>query len=190
MKRLLSSGFPASSSLLTTTRQSFATSRYLHQKSRDAQTFTYRDETAKQVAITIKTKCGRVFESIVFRQAVEASQDELWLEAIRRGMQQDSEYMTAIKEKGGVAPDIKELLAGEGMDDAAFFEYLRIRLVDDYHFSLCLCALQNSFTEIRKHRDQQQSKRLASSPTGDREDPMTLFKKAQEHGGSRRPPMF
>nr|CCC94676.1 conserved hypothetical protein [Trypanosoma congolense IL3000] len=131
------------------------------------------------------TACGRMFNPQVYHEVLQACCDQSWLQAIQREMQSDTEWITMLRQEGGVAKAINTLTESTGHDDE-FMMKLQETLKTDRKMSLTLCAIQESYQRIREKRDMHETQVAADGG----HDPYAAMRQKQQGEFGNRLPSF
>ncbi|CAD2217184.1 hypothetical protein, conserved [Angomonas deanei] len=132
-----------------------------------------------------KTACGRMFDSQLYYEVLQACCDQQWMMAIQREVRNDEEYVNYLRQNGGAAKDLRALTDSVYHDDELMVK-LKDRLKTDVGMSLALCALQESYARIREKRDQHETQVAAD---GGR-DPYASLKSRQKDNFGMQTPQF
>jgi hypothetical protein len=143
---------------------------------------THRLSASSGVHSIIHTACGRTFDPNIYQEMLTACCDQQWLQAIQRGILEDSEYVELIRTEGGAAAAVKQMSEGVTHDNE-FMEKLKERLCTDRKISLSLCAMQDSYLRIRRKRDEHETRVAASG----KEDPLSNLKRTKLSFGQLMP---
>ena len=111
-----------------------------------------------QTATPYKTACGRTFDPMAMTELLQAMMDQQWTRALNRTLREDEEYIAAIREHGGAAQHVEDMINnGKFQSDEEFLEKLKPVLLEEVHTSLVMCAIQDAYIKIRKKRDEHQT---------------------------------